>query len=174
MKRKTIIIIVVIIAVLIIGYFTYLKMYPEVAFKIAAKKASKFYSKEIIQNCEKIFRLESANFTSGQFLGTWSPGMEKFSDTYPYGWKTLAKNLWDTNPLTKPIGLKTFTENRTGIKKTFLKFTSLNASVFTVCKFLELNGNQPARWYSTNADSMAKYQTSLDGIATPLTNEALA
>jgi hypothetical protein len=170
MKRQTIIIIVIIAFVLIIGYFTFLKLRPMIAFKIAIQKASKFYSKEILSNVEKIYRLESANFTSGQFLGTWSPGMEKAKDVYPYGWTSL-RPYWDANPLVKPVGLKTFTENGTGIKKTFIKFPTLNAGVFTLCKWLQNNGNKPAKWFSTNTASMANYQKKLDNINSSITNE---
>jgi len=77
----------------------------------AFSKALKSFEKGIVQNAERIFRLETANFTSFQFLGTYSPGMEAVSLTYPYGWFSLATSIWKTHPEYKPSGIISFNEN---------------------------------------------------------------
>lgn len=174
MNRKVIIWSISIIAGLIILYFAYMKTVPIVAFKIAATKALQKYSPDIVKNAERIFRLETSHFSSLQFLKTWSPGMEKFGASYPYGWITLDKVFWSKNPIHKPIGTFTMPENKTGITKTFLKFLTLTDSVLTVCAFLEYNGNNPAAWYSKNLESQLRYQKTLDGIVPRVTNEILA
>jgi hypothetical protein len=171
MTRKTVIIICAIIVFLILTYFTVMKAYPALAFKIAAINAIKKYPREIVENAEKIFRMETSHFTSLQFLKTWSPGMEKFGASYPYGWTTLDKVFWSKNPIHKPIGTYTMPENKTGITKTFLQFRTLTDSLMTVCAFLENNGNNPAAWYSKNLESQARYQKTLDGIIPRTTNE---
>jgi len=171
MNRKTIIIIAVILFAIAGLFLAYLKLRPMVAFKIAAVKALKKYSKEIVQNCERIFRMETAHFTSSQFKHTYSPGMEKFASTFPYGWTTLNKVLWKDFPIYAPVGTYTMPENQTGITKTFLKFPTLTASVMTVCAFLDNNGNNPAAWYSKNLESQARYQKTLNGIIPKITNE---
>jgi hypothetical protein len=173
MNKRVLIWIVIIIFVLVIAYFAIMKTIPIVAFKIAATKALKKYPRSIVENCERIFRLETSHFSSLQFLKTWSPGMERFAPSYPYGWTTLDKIFWSSNPIHKPIGIFTMPENKTGITKTFLKFLTLTDSVLTVCAFLQNNGNNPAAWYSKDETAQAHYQKTLDGIIPRVTNEIL-
>lgn len=142
-----------------------------VAFGIAVKKALTMYPRAIVENAERIFRLETNHFKSGQFLGTLSPGMEKFGNIYPYGWNTVHTIIWKNSPQYAPIGFETFTENRTGIKKTFLKFPNMTASLITVCAFLQYYNNVPGRWFSTNANQQATYNKSIAGITPKITNE---
>lgn len=137
----------------------------------ALKKAG--YTKEQLQYLEKIYRLETNHFKSGQFKGTFSPGMEKFDDTFPYGWNTINKVVWSSVPAAKPIGFLPYTENGTGKTKYFLKFPSLLAAMTTVAGFIKYY-NTPARWYSTKADAQARYLSSLNKIKTPLTDEIYA
>jgi hypothetical protein len=148
-----------------------LKVKPILAFKLAAQRALKIYPRDVVENMERIFRLETAHFTSGQFKGTYSPGMEKFYDKYPYGWNTIAKIIWNVAPKYKPIGLQTFTENRTGIKKTFIKFPSVEASVMTVCAFLQYFNNNPGRWFSLDKNKQDKYNESINKINPEISNE---
>lgn len=155
-------------AILALLFMTTIK--PSIDFKAALKYALKYYPVKILRNAEKIFRLESANFTSGQFVKTFSPGMEKFSDSYPYGWHSL-RIFWDENLDFKPIGLEKFTENGTGKTKYFIKFKSVTAGLMTLCYFLSLHENNAARWFSTNADSQKVYNDKLAKIKTPFTDE---
>jgi hypothetical protein len=164
-------ILVIVIAAGLLTMLIILKLRPMLAFKLAAMKALKVYPKAIVENCEKIYRLETNHFKSGQFKGTYSPGMEKFSDKFPYGWTTINKILWSKNPEFKPIGLKTFTENGTGKQKTFLQFRNIEGGVFTLCAFLQYFGNNAGRWFSLDADLQAQYNAKLENIQTPLTNE---
>jgi hypothetical protein len=132
------------------------------------KKALKFFSSDIVKNAERIYRLETNHFKSGQFKGTYSPGMEKVSNTYPYGWSSLYNSIWKTNPEYKPIGLKTFTENQTGISKTFLKFPTFEAGFFTLCAFLKIFNNNPGRWFSLDKTQQEKYNKSISSINTDI------
>lgn len=169
--KKPLIIFSIILLIIILVYFGLKKLYPMMEIKLAIKKALKSYDKSIVENAERIYRKETRHFQSGQFLGTYSAGMEKFSDTYPYGWLTLHKKFWSLSPLYKPTGLKTYTENNTGIKKTFIKFPNFEAGFMTLCAFLEINGNRAGRWYSTNPDSILKYTAQLMTLEPKITNE---
>jgi hypothetical protein len=162
--KKFLVVFIIGIALLFFSYKFYLKKHPMKAFQDAMIKARKYYSKEICDNAERIFRLETAHFKSGQFQGTYSPGMEKFSDTYPYGWKTLDKYVWSKHPEYKPIGLRTFTENGTGKQKTFVQFPSVEASLFTMCAFLQAFNNNPGRWFSLNTDLQIGYNQKISKI----------
>jgi hypothetical protein len=138
--------------------------------KQALKKALNDYDADIVANCERIFRLESGNFTSGQFLGTYSPGMEPFGINYPYGWNSL-QPFWDLYPEYKPVGLKTYTENGTGIRKQFIQFPSVEAGVFSLCNWLVLFSNNPGRWFSTEITAQNSYNDKINKINATYTNE---
>ncbi len=165
--------------ILIIVFLTLVKLKPLVMVKLAFKTALKDFPKEIVENAERIFRLETNHFKSGQFLGTFSPGMEKFGEKYPYGWNTLAREVWSKYPQFKPTGFKSFTEGKGvlgngGKVKQFLVFPSVIAAVYTLCGFLEYYENNPGRWFSTNTDSQTKYNKSIVQIIPRFTHEAIS
>jgi len=139
--------------------------------KKAFKYALSIYPRSIVENAERIFRLETNHFKSKQFEGTFSAGMEKFSDNFPYGWKTINNIFWEKNPAYKPIGFKKFIENQTGKTKYFLKFPSFLASLLTLCAFLDYYNNNPGRWFSTNPVSQNNYNVSIKKIKPYYTNE---
>jgi hypothetical protein len=155
-----------------VTFLLILKFKPMIAFKLAVKKALGLYPRPVVENMEKIFRLETANFSSGQFKGTLSPGMEKFGSVYPYGWNTLKSVVWDKHPDWRPIGYKTFTENGTGKQKTFLSFPNLEASVMTICAFLSYYNNDPGRWFSTSESEKLSYNNKIKNIKPSITNES--
>ena len=140
-------------------------------FKAALKKVVAKYGLDIASNVEKIFRLETANFTSGQFKGTFSPGMEKATNTYPFGWTSLGNSVWKENPQYAPHDFLPFTENATGKTKYFIKFPSLEASVMTIAQFLKNVNNNPGRWYSMEPDLQEEYAAKLSNIKPSLLNE---
>jgi hypothetical protein len=156
MKKAIIIFIVVLVLIITIYYMTAI-VAPEIAFKNALKQASQTFPKEIIENIERIYRKETGHFKSNQFKKTYSPGMEKFSDKYPYGWNSLDNALWKNYPELKPVGFYPFTENGTGKTKYFIKFPTMYAAIMTVGTFLTLHNNKMGRWYSLKPESQAKY-----------------
>lgn len=130
----------------------------------AFRKVAEKYGNELAKNAERIYRLETAHFNSGQFKATNSPGMLKFSTYYPYGWQA-PRNLWDQNPQYKPIGQATFTKN--GKQYTYLKFPNFEAALFTLAEYL--NKYRPGRWYSTVPAQQNEYETKLKSISTKYT-----
>ena len=155
---------ITLITFIIIIILTYKGM-PILSAKNAFKKALNLFDIDIVVNAEKIFRLETNNFLSNQFTGTFSPGMEPAAGVtiYPFGWKSL-KPFWDANPNYRPTGLKNYTENGTGIVKPFIKFPSVEAAVMTVCTKLEINGNNPGAWFSNDSNLQSDYETKLSNI----------
>jgi hypothetical protein len=125
----------------------------------------------VLRSMEQMYRLETAHFTSGQFKGTYSPGMETFGKKFPYGWITVNREVWSKFPSAKPTGeLWTGREGGTGKQKSFLKFPSLMAAMTTVAGFINHYQN-PARWYSTNTESQARYKNSLSKMKPRWTDE---
>lgn len=117
---------------------------------------------------EQQYRLETAHFKSGQFKGTLSPGMEKFSDKYPYGWSSLKEYFWDDNQQHRPYGFYPYTEGGTGKKKYFLKFNNLKSAMATVLANARMKGGKFEAWYSNNPDSQARYLKTLKSITPKL------
>lgn len=143
-------------------------------FERAIKKAALYFPPDILKNCERIYRIESAHFKSRQFKETWSPGMESFGSSYPWGWITLSKLLWNNRRDLGPFTVKSFTENQTGKIKKFLVFRSMFGAVMTVCTFLQHYNNNPGRWYSKNLNSQARYNLSLSKINPTIVNNLLS
>jgi hypothetical protein len=71
----------------------------------------------------------------------------------------------------KPIGIKSYTENGTGIKKQFIQFPTVQAGVFSLCKWLEVSGNNPGRWFSTDPMNQLTYNEKINNINPSYTNE---
>ena len=170
MKSK-VYIISIIVMVLIVGYFIYKKETIKIKFKRNLKSIMKKYGKAIAINVEKIYRLETNHFKSGQFKNTFSPGMESFGKKYPYGWNTMARVFWDDNILYRPVGFYKGKENQTGLTKTFLKFPNLKAAMFTLAAFLEHYGNNPGRWFSLDKEKQTAYNYSIYKFKTPIYDE---
>lgn len=130
------------------------------------------YGKSIAENVERIYRLETANFKSEQFLKSYSAGMMAFSDYYPYGWTTLGKEYW--NKFNKPVGVVSVGENPGlsgtggGVKK-FVKFASLDDAMLTLAYFLKTHNNNPGRWYSKNPEDQYTYNKTIENINPILT-----
>lgn len=172
--KKTYKIVITAIVSIIILYLVLTKLRPMILIKSAIKQALQEFDPDIVQNAERIYRLETNHFKSGQFKGTWSPGMEKFGDTYPYGWNTLNKVFWSKYPEYRPSGFKPFTENATGKTKYFLVFPSFKAAFYTLCGFLVHYGNNPGRWFSLDTNQQQAYNAKIVKFTPTLTNENLA
>ena len=104
----------------------------------------KEFGEAIAKATEKLFRLETSNFTSDAFKHTMGAGMLSAAKNWPFGWTSL-KPLWE-NANYSPIG--TFTRyvvvdanghgvyvspNTPGAKKyTYLVFPSITAGIMAV------------------------------------------
>lgn len=171
MKKMTIIILVIIIVFFI--YFYFKKESIEKKFKRNLKFIDSNFGSEIAKNIERMYRLETNHFKSGQFKHTFSPGMESFGKSYPYGWNTMARIFWDANPQHRPVGFYKGKETQTGITKIFLKFPTLKSAMLTVAMFLRNYSNNPGRWFSTDLKKQTAYNDSIYKFKTPYYNEII-
>lgn len=133
------------------------------AFEAAAKK----YGTDKARTAEKMFRLETAHFKSGQFKKTFSPGQEipDKIKSFPYGWTSMRK-IWEENPELSPVGYVVMQENAGAQADKnvdrFIKYPSMKAAVFSICEYLNI---YPAgRWYSTDFAKQGKYEEKLSKI----------
>lgn len=171
MKKGFIILLIVLALLVFIGgtTITVKKTIDMVDIINAFTKAKKEFGIHIAQDAERIYRLETNHFKSGQFKNTYSPGMEvgKGKTTYPYGWTSL-KPFWDKFPQYKPNHLYTTPENQTGITKTFIGFPSLEAAVMTLCYFLTYR--KAESWYALDLEKQKYYRDILNKINPQIVN----
>lgn len=126
-------------------------------------------TKNEAEKLEQQYRLETAHFKSGQFKKTYSAGMEKFGNSFPYGWNSLNNYFWKEHRDLKPCGYHTMPENKTGISKSYLKFPSLYAAMATMLHNARMKGGNFAAWYSNNKDSQKRYFDKLNSIIPRIT-----
>lgn len=143
---------------------------PEDAKKAILKLKQK-QGQDIAELIERVIRRETAHFTSGQYKRTGSPGMEtgyingdtdKPKKQFPYGW--ALRDFWTKNPKYAPSGTYTMPENKTGIKKTFIVFPSVEAATFTLAEHLRKKNWNAGAWYSTKPSLQADYNRELNRI----------
>jgi hypothetical protein len=172
MNKK--IIIIILLALIILGiifrkrlvllYYKSFQIVSDNEISNAFKNLSSIFSKEIMQNAEKIFKLETNYYSSDGFKKTFGAGMESFSGAYPWGWTSM-QSYWDSFNKYKPLGTVLLTENTTGKQVYYLSFKSFEAGLFAVCKILELRGNDAGAWKSlTDENIKSDYRNRLTNI----------
>jgi hypothetical protein len=140
----------------------------------ALKRINAIYGKEKTKKLEQLFRNETRHFTSGQFKGTFSPGMEPAPNTnrtYPYGWSSL-KNFAIANNIPASsfyIG-GPYTEGGTGRQKYFVGFPNLYTSMLFVMYVIEKRGWNFGKWFSFNESSAQHYNEQISKIIPRITN----
>lgn len=127
------------------------------------------YGTAMAKRIEQVARLESAHFNSAQYKATGTGGMEVHGPPPFYGWYS---NFFLANPTYTPVGTIDFTENGTGLTKTFVIMPSVEAWMMFLADYATRYANQGGilRWYSTNAQAQANYANSLNQISTPFVN----
>lgn len=127
----------------------------------ALQKVKSVYGETIAQYVEQIYRVETAHFKSSQFLYTYSAGMLKFKDKYPYGWGNF-KTFWAINPSYAPTNFYKIFVSRENKDFYYLGFNSLEAAMMTLAYYVNKNGR--LRWNSTLAKEQAIYQQALNSV----------
>lgn len=122
----------------------------------AFDEAAKYYPKEVLQNAERIYQLETDYFQKHFTFQTGSAGMEAISVYYPYGWNSLEK-FWAKNPQYKPIAITSDYKNEHESGMPLVIFPSFTAGVMTLCHFLSINENNPGRWHAITPGEQAIY-----------------
>lgn len=119
------------------------------------------FGTDIARWVERIYRLETRNFQSGQYLYTGSPGMESFGENHPYGWTTINRDLWGGNMDHAPVAKMTMEENVTGKQKTFLVFPDVLSGMLSVAAHISAPGKRPGNWFSNIPEKQEEYENNL-------------
>ena len=142
--------------------------------KKSLKEIEEIFGKEVTRNVEKIYRLETRNFSSGGFLKTNGAGMIAVKKDFPYGWTSL-KKFWTEQPNHKPkkvLNIKTNVTQQigSGDVRGFLVFPSLFAGMFALAFMLQKRGNDVGSWYSTNEAQKEHYRNLISKIPSTITS----
>lgn len=122
------------------------------------------YSLSTMIQAEQLFRLETRNFTSGQWKTCLSPGMHAHDETYPYGWSTPVVG-WKKSPRSnRPDGMVVFTENKSirdvePMRIAYLSFSETITCILGVCEYIEKYG--PFRWFGIEENDQTAYMNAM-------------
>ena len=98
------------------------------------------YGKAIAQNVERIYRLETTNFTSEQFLRTNTAGQVATKDTFSFGWSPRGTTPDQYAPVV------VMRENIGGAVKKFVAFKSFAVAAVFLAQVMKERGNDPGKW----------------------------
>lgn len=113
----------------------------------------------VAENVERIYRLETDGFTSGQFRRTNTAGMHAFKATFPFGWSLGADGL-SASDFLPTIAMK---ENASGTYQ-WVVFKDLGQAIHYLGYFLNKFENNPGRWKTTDPAKQAPYKAAVAGI----------
>jgi hypothetical protein len=146
----------------------------------ALREIYRQYGRDLAVVIEKMYRVETAHFTSGQYRRTGSPGMEAAPGKLPpyYGWESAP---WIKRPDLAPIGTWSAFENAgmsaqggnaqdTTNKKRFIVFPSVYAGMYALAEYILRHNGNYARWYSTNSTNQQLYRDKLATITPRIVN----
>lgn len=134
------------------------------------------YGTDMAKNVERIFRLETRNFTSGHYNRTGSPGMVAQASGWPYGWSSLrafadkfpAYNLGPSTMPTVRMVENVQEDGSGGESVRFIVFPDVVPALHFLAYFLKEKGQGPGRWFSTDPALQAGYLAKLVGVSTPI------
>lgn len=139
----------------------------------AFKNLKTEFGTDIAKNVERMYRLETAHFKSSQFKKTYSAGMERFSEEFPFGWGNELRNFVKEYPeygTEEEFSTLPFTESKTGKKKYFVKFPSLEAAIMFLGYVMKQRKNNAGSWYSTKEESQKRYNDTIKKIEPTIIN----
>lgn len=148
-----------------------LMVYPESVVSEGFTRLKKMFPQSLTETVEKMYRLETAHFTSGGLKKTNGAGMQAVTSSFPYGWSSL-KTFWTENPEFAPVDIVVLNENKqkdvvgSGIKQKFLKFNDFYSGLVSLAYFIKLKNGNAGAWFSTNSDKQQRYINKINQIST--------
>ena len=152
---------VIIVAMLLFYYKRYLmpKHYTIDDAKAGLKAVADKYGNAMAATVEKMYRNETANFTSKQYVLTGTPGMEAGKwGQFRFGY---AIGAYATVPLN---------DNQVGDQRKFIVFPSVTDAMLFVAAYINYYNGNYARWNSTDPTIQAQYRARVEGLTASITN----
>lgn len=118
------------------------------------------FSANVINAAERIYKVESANYTSNIYKQTYSAGMIATSSTTPFGWPSLGP-LFASGGSLAPTGTYLSSNGHQ-----YIKFQTLRAGVYTLCKKLTdyEASHYKADYWNNGAAGSTTYLAALNSI----------
>ncbi|KJM55903.1 hypothetical protein B5M10_15970 [Pluralibacter gergoviae] len=147
--------------------------------KDALRKIYDKYGKDMSATVERIFRIETKHFTSGQYQHCGAPGMEVHGAPPAYGWSS---GFFSQHPEYQPTGVWSKKEGKglsgqggnaqvTDKPKQFVVFDSVESSMEYIVYYINKHDGNYARWYSTQDSAQKLYREECGKIKPRFTNE---
>lgn len=124
------------------------------------------YGRDIADKVEQIYRLETANFTSGGFAKTNTPGMKAPTSAYPFGWKKRGTIPSDFLPVVNMV------DTGEGAASNWVVFKKLPVAMMYVATFLNDYSGNVGRWNTTDPAGQQNYAAKVQRMAHTLTDKA--
>lgn len=147
------------------------------AVRNGLSKVIEKYGEEFARNTERVLRIETRHFKSKQWKEGNTSGMEAVKgkeNAFPYGWSSLRE--FSEKEKVNPSLFSTYSmiENRTGIRKTFIKFPDAYIFILFLAWFIKNKRNgRFENWYSLNEDSAKQYAELMKKVRPRITNELI-
>ena len=113
------------------------------------------YGPSIARNVERMYRLETDNFTSGGFQATKSAGQKAFSAVYPFGWPVRFTNA---SMFLAPV---TMVDNIEGTMSMWVAWKRFADAAQYLGAFLHSHGNNPGRWKTNVTANQGAYNAAV-------------
>lgn len=114
------------------------------------------YSDDVLRQVEKIYRLETSHFKSGQYKASLSAGMVYSIDNKILPWKLSGYDVVGFSKAFE-VGGKSYR---------YVAFGSLSEGFRYLADYIVRHGGNGLRWFSTNEDAQKDYANLLAGIKT--------
>ena len=137
------------------GYKVVKKMFTTDDAENAIKYAASAYGTERAKIIEKMLRLETGNFTSGQYKQTGTAGMEAGN------WGTTLKKYFPNGYTTI-----TMTDAHTGQPRQFIKWNSVLDFVKFLNWYIDARNGEWWKWNALTNDSNSDYATNVAKVQT--------
>mgnify|MGYP002677259011 FL=1 len=146
--------------------------------KDALRKIYDNYGKDMSVIVERMFRIETTHFTSGQYRHCGAPGMEVHGTPPAYGWSS---DFFAQHPEYQPTGIWSKKEGKglsgqggntqvTDKPKQFVVFDSVESSMEYIVYYINKHDGNYARWYSTQDSAQKLYRKECGAIIPKFTN----
>ncbi|EGG6883832.1 hypothetical protein HI972_002864 [Salmonella enterica] len=137
------------------------------------------YGKDMSVIVERIFRIETTHFTSGQYQHCGAPGMEVHGSPPAYGWSS---DFFAQHPGYQPTGIWSKKEGKglsgqggnaqvTDKPKQFVVFYSVESSMEYIVYYINKHSGNYSWWYSTQESAQKLYRKECGAIIPKFTNE---
>lgn len=163
---------------LMVGFLIYRKLRNRKMPKIkpnaslGLQKVAKKYGVAYAREIEKAMRIETAHFTSVQWLKTGTAGMEAKNNVFPFGWSSLSEFSKIKGLNENFFFLKKMKDNHDGREPYFIGFSDTGVFVEFFAWFIQTKrGGDVLSWYRLPNSQLAiqqrdKYRQTMDKIQT--------